>query len=114
MPQPKPTLRNRASVMPPAEALKYVREIEGEPLRLLVPSRTHRNAEYLVDLEEYDFNGACVCQDFEMRHQPLLVRGAKPDNQMRCWHILIARTYFLNRELRAAAARMRGNQCTTI
>jgi hypothetical protein len=53
-----------------------VLEIEGEPLRFHVASRSGHDP-YLVDLEEYDFNGKCGCQDFEFRREPFLVCDSK-------------------------------------
>jgi hypothetical protein len=84
-----------------------VQEIEGEPLRFHVASRSGRSA-YLVDLEEYGFNGKCGCCDFEFRKEPELSRGAEPSDQLRCRHIRSARAYFTDKMLRAVAAAMKG------
>lgn len=48
---------------------------------------------WLVDVEEFEMNGACDCCDFEFNHLPLLVRGAKPSDATRCWHIKQALKY---------------------
>ena len=57
--------------------------ILGEPLRFHVQSKPG-SPQYLVDLEDYGFNGACGCQHFEFRLQPELTRGAEPSDRLRC------------------------------
>ena len=89
------------------EALRYVKPVTGEPMRFMVPSRTHRNAPYLVDLEENDFNGACGCVQFAMRLNPLIREPDwEPGPATQCWHILITREYFLRDMLVRVAAKM--------
>jgi hypothetical protein len=83
-----------------------VEEIPGEPLRFLVHSRTAELKQYLVDLEEFDFNGQCGCDNFEYRFQPMLKKGAPASDQLRCWHIRQSRQFFLELTLREKAAEM--------
>lgn len=66
-----------------------VEHIPGEPLRFLVQSRTRRNMKHLVDLEECGFNGACSCENFQMRLLPRLraERSAAHRRHHRCEHI---------------------------
>ena len=66
-------------------------EFEGSS-RLYV--RGSGGIEYLVDLDEYDGNGWCGCQDFAMRRMPRLERGIRNVAQCRCKHIRLARRFF--------------------
>ena len=70
-------------------------EIEGEHFRFHVGSRVKGRKAYLVDLEEYRWNGACSCEHFEYRMRPLLEQGAFPSKDLRCWHIEHARDKLL-------------------
>lgn len=82
-----------------------VQPIEGEPLRFFVASRRPGVEHYLVDLEEYNFNGWCPCEDFEFRMKPSLERGAAPAPTLRCWHIKQARRFFCETKMREVANR---------
>lgn len=73
-----------------------VTPIAGEPLRFHVNSRTVVDLRYLVDLEEYGFNGFCGCADFDFRKRPLAQGGSKA----RCWHIRQAREFFVDEMLK--------------
>jgi hypothetical protein len=75
--------------------------ISGEPLRFHVASRSRKTV-HLVDLEEYDMNGACSCEHFAFTLQPLLESGAKNRNT-RCYHIQRARDYLCDKILRQVA-----------
>jgi hypothetical protein len=81
---------------PSANPLDTVEPIPGEPLRFHVRSRRQGVEPHLVDLEEWRLNGRCNCEHFEFRLQPELARGAKPGPAMRCWHIQLARQWFLD------------------
>jgi hypothetical protein len=83
-----------------------VEEIPGELLRFLVHSRTAELKQYLVDLEEFGFNGQCGCYHFGYAMEPRLVRGAAASDQLRCWHIRQARQFFLELALREKAESM--------
>ena len=43
-------------------------------LRALVQSASEPDSPHLTDLEEYDGNGQCSCEDFQKRKQPFLER----------------------------------------
>lgn len=43
-----------------------VSNISGEPFRFFVHSTT-RDIDFLVDLEENEWKGACGCEDFQFR-----------------------------------------------
>lgn len=65
-----------------------------------------RDMEYLVDLTGYNGNGWCGCENFAIKREPLLVRGAKPkSDELRCKHIIRARE-FLGRQLVYAALKL--------
>ena len=73
-----------------------VEPVPGEPLRYHVASRSRIGMRLLVDLQECGFNGACSCEDFEMRHLPGLKRDRtekRPRRKRRCWHIKQALYY---------------------
>ena len=65
------------------------------PLRFMVDSHTTEDVEYLVEINCYDWNGACACPHFTFRLEPLMKAGAKPSNATRCHHILEARDQFI-------------------
>lgn len=78
--------------------------ILGEPMRFMVQSESDPRAKYLVDLEEFGFNGWCGCQNFEMRLAPKLkeLRASEKPAKVRCKHIMRALIYQaerMNREL---------------
>lgn len=75
--------------------------INGEALRFHVLSRTNLAVRYLVDLESFNFNGECGCEDFEFRHAPVLCRQVKPvpSDRTRCYHIRAARNWILDTRL---------------
>lgn len=89
-------------------------------LRYWCPSTRNPNKKYLVEIDAYDGNGMCVCKDFACRREPFLRRGLspawaiqndlpdvdvrriklkpgqRPEDALRCCHILIARSQFLD------------------
>jgi hypothetical protein len=83
---------------------RLVLPIVGEPLRFHVVSRSQAGLRHLVDLEEFGGNGQCSCEDFQFRHQPLLERGAFAADHLRCWHIMEARWFLLNKLAEAIEA----------
>jgi hypothetical protein len=66
------------------------------PLRYLVDSSSRRGVEHLVELDAYNGNGKCACENFQYRLEPLLKAGAKPSNATRCHHCLEARDQFID------------------
>ena len=80
-------------------------------LRYHVPSRTRGHETYLVELDAYSGNGCCQCKDFVCNFEPILSRmiksaeaidrklvkvrkGKRPEDALRCWHIVEARAMF--------------------
>lgn len=71
-----------------------------EALRFHVESRGKKTAEvYLVDLQEFDGNGQCGCENFQFRLNPKLDRGDLISADTRCHHIKAARDWFLDRQI---------------
>lgn len=72
-----------------------VHQIDGEPYRFFVDSDRPVADRYLCDLEEYDGNGWCSCKNFEMKHQPKLVRGdrAQKEEDLKCKHLIRAHIF---------------------
>lgn len=64
------------------------------PFRIFVSSESDPDAEYLVDLESYDWNGQCGCPHFELRLESKLAAG-KPLDNPRCKHIDAARAFLV-------------------
>jgi hypothetical protein len=66
-------------------------------LRYLVDSRTRVGVQHVVELDHYDGNGGCTCEDFSFRLEPMLKKGAvvppdaKDPDALRCEHIKAAR-----------------------
>lgn len=87
-----------------------VEEIQGEPFRFYVISRSQIEHKHLVDLEDYNFNGGCGCDGFKFRCEPELSRGANPSDRFRCWHIKRARSHFVDYVLPKLVKAMRGPQ----
>lgn len=75
------------------------------PLRFLVESASEPDP-HLVCLGSYEGNGRCSCKHFACRLEPELRQGRKPSNRTRCKHILYARHYFTNRQIKAIAEAM--------
>lgn len=73
------------------------------PWRFFVTSQTgDPELVYLVDLQSFWGAGQCTCKDFEMRHQPFLVRGDKSgSDRLRCKHIRLVRSLLMDHLLRA-------------
>lgn len=79
-------------------------------MRFTVRSRRAGVPSYLVDLDEYNFNGNCHCEHFRFRLQPQLEEGASASPMLRCWHINVARQLFLEEQLRLMHGLVRGEQ----
>ena len=73
-----------------------IQPIAGELFRFYVPSLSEPNYPRTVDLEDYQFNGACDCQRFKFNCEPKLSRGAAPEDKLRCRHLKDARSFFLD------------------
>ncbi len=81
--------------------------------RWFVRSRTS-GKKYLVDVSSYGGNGRCSCRDYEVRMEPVLRNGRKPEEALeagvlemreyhlgpwdvcRCYHIMRARDALLD------------------
>jgi hypothetical protein len=79
-------------------------------LRYHVTSRSRTGVEHVVDLELYDGNGACSCENFTYRLEPALKAGAKPGDSWRCRHIREARARLTDDIVRQAAESMKGKK----
>lgn len=69
---------------------------EGSWVVYFVHSRTRASIYWRVDLEAYDWNGACDCEHFKFHCEPNLVRGAKASDDFRCYHIKMARSHVMD------------------
>jgi len=82
-----------------------VTPIRGELKRFFVDSERPGQHPYLVDLDSYDGNGECACDNFRIRLvSKVQTEARKPKNQrwpMRCKHIKWAREYLLDKLLAA-------------
>ena len=76
-----------------------VEPIEGELLRFHVQSRSNPSRKYLVDLENFHFNGQCGCEHFAFNLGPRLSAGAPAGNRYRCAHIMEARDWLLDNKV---------------
>lgn len=72
-----------------------VQIIEGKRWCFEVHSRSRPGQKHEVDLEAYSWNGACACENFHFAHGKDLEHGAKPSDDLRCYHILTARSYVM-------------------
>ena len=75
--------------------------IVGEPLCFNVRSRSRPRLEHRVELEPYNFNGACSCESFEFHMEGVLKRGERDStgNRYRCPHIQACRNWLLDQKL---------------
>lgn len=68
--------------------------VAGEWWTFMVGSRSHPDdPPHRVDLEEYDWNGACWCLGFRRHYLEPLEAGERDwgqTNKYRCWHIIFA------------------------
>ena len=72
-----------------------VTPIHGEPTRFFVASRT-RQEPWLVDLEEFGWNGQCGCEGFDMRMRKKLEQATERGQMielLRCHHLQMAFAY---------------------
>jgi hypothetical protein len=87
--------------------------IPHDRLRYRVPSARNPREQYLVDIASYNGNGACTCQHFLCRCEPLLRRRVSPkeaveqnliklkvnrhvEDALRCEHCITARSQFVD------------------
>lgn len=78
--------------------MNEIEQVSGEWFRLFVRSDTNPRILHLVDLTEYDWNGACSCQDFEFHRQKDLEAGIRDTKYRLCYqckHMNRARFYFM-------------------
>jgi len=78
--------------------MKEVEQVAGEWFRFFVRSNTKPRILHLVDLTEYDWNGACSCEDFEFHKRKDLEEGVRDENSRlsyQCKHMNRARFYFM-------------------
>lgn len=71
-------------------------KVHDNPLRYLVASRTRDDIEHLVELDAYEGNGRCSCEQFTFRLEGELKNtpDIKPSDATRCHHICEAREAF--------------------
>ena len=82
--QPKKLSKNTGEMVSP---------VEGEPFRFRVQS-DQTEEQYLVDIQETGFSGACNCMHFLARLAPKIAHGERGPT-VRCKHIRRAREHFL-------------------
>ena len=75
--------------------------IAGEWLCFTVRSRSRPRMEHRIELEAYNFNGFCSCENFEFHLNGKLKRGERDSigDRYRCPHIRAARNWLLDRKL---------------
>lgn len=86
-------------------------ELYDDALRWIIPSDSDPHGSHVVELDSFNGNGECTCEDFNMRFRPLLSRRVTPEqalqaglvkqrtNQraedvLRCKHIISAQKQF--------------------
>jgi hypothetical protein len=74
-------------------------------LRYFVRSRSRPEVEHLVELDKWDGNGACMCENFRFDRLRRLKAGATPCEHTRCWHIERAREWLVDKLIRQLAAK---------
>lgn len=57
--------------------------IPGEPFRLYVQSSSREGIQFLVELDAFDFNGQCSCEDFALRR----IVDVREGKESQCKHI---------------------------
>jgi hypothetical protein len=99
-------------------------------LSYAVPSSRPARGEYLVELASFDANGECCCRHFVCRLLPILKKGIspadavasglveleegdRPENALRCKHIVEARGEFADVMIRAIDAANRAQSSKT-
>lgn len=73
-----------------------VEPIPGEAFRVYVQSSSRREIKFLVDLDEFNFNGMCSCEDFSLRR----VSDAREGKRSECKHIRIAKDWWADMMMR--------------
>lgn len=89
--------------MPTIPANQLVDGVAEHPdfLVFLVESRTEGVLPHRVDLQRYNANGFCDCDNFKYKMNPALADGAMPQPALECWHIKQAKRYLLFKVLNA-------------
>jgi hypothetical protein len=73
-----------------------VEDIEGEPLRFLVDSRSRVEMKHLVDLEELNGRGRCGCEHFSIR--------LDKEKHLTCDHVKAAQIHLAKKVVRQYSA----------
>jgi len=71
-------------------------QIEGEPFRLYVQSSSREGIQFLVELDAFDFNGQCSCEDFSMRR----IIDVREGKESQCKHIRICERWWAKMMMR--------------
>lgn len=71
------------------------------PYQWLVESESRGEViQHQVDLSDWNFNGSCTCEHFDLRIRPELevtgIKNVEPDNDSRCKHIKYLREVVMN------------------
>lgn len=93
--------------------IKEVTPIEGERWSFHVHSRSRPGLRHRVDLEAYNWNGACDCEDFNFNREPDLRRGAAAHDDWRCYHLRVARSFVMEEVFPMLAKAMGGPKMPT-
>lgn len=91
-----------ATKMTTRNPVVHASPIPGELLCFNVRSHRDPGVQYRVELDAYNYNGACSCEHFTIRLEPELAkqgRHAKPSPLLRCKHIMEARDSFMDEVL---------------
>lgn len=87
-----------------ADSMAEVQVYDG-PLRFLVRSRKRDGVKHLVQLDAYNYNGACGCENFCNPLLRKLREGALPSDETRCYHIRRVREVLMDKFLREVSRR---------
>ena len=71
-------------------------QIEGEPFRLYVQSSSRAGVQFLVELDAFDFNGQCSCEDFSMRR----IDDVRSGKESQCKHLRCAERWWAKMMMR--------------
>lgn len=65
-------------------------------MRYVVDSHSRTGVQHAVELEHYNGNGSCTCENFSFALERHLRGGAKPCDKLRCRHIKEARAQLVD------------------